>query len=85
MTKTINERLSNSPYFEDVVYIEGRHEILMNKNRYIGAWRSVNDLQAQLGPEKFNKFLKFIENKIKNKSSIKATYLTRSWTARRVD
>ena len=43
--------------FDDVVYIEGRHVIEMSKERYLGAWNSVNDLRAQLGPAKFGEFL----------------------------
>ena len=47
-----------------MVYIEGRHVIAMTPERYMGAWRSVNDLRVQLGPEKFDTFLDFIENRI---------------------
>ena len=49
MTKTLTEDLNNSRFFKDVIYFEGRHVIYMTKARYVGAWRSVNDLQVQLG------------------------------------
>ena len=63
----------------------GRHIIEMTPDRYMGAWRSVNDLRVQLGPEKFDAFLSFIEDRISGLKTIEATYLTRAWSARRKD
>ncbi|MEI2386013.1 class I SAM-dependent methyltransferase [Breoghania sp. JC706] len=83
ITATLTEQLWACPYFEDVVYMEGRHVIRMSPERYIGAWRSVNDLQVQLGAEKFAAFLTFVENRIAGLEEIEATYLTRAWSARR--
>lgn len=85
ITETLTEQLWASPYFEDVVYLEGRHVIEMTPDRYLGAWRSVNDLQVQLGPDKFNAFLEFVEIRITDLNVIEATYLTRAWSARRKD
>ena len=84
ITETLTEKLWSSPYFDNVVYIEGRHVIAMTPERYMGAWRSVNDLRVQLGPEKFDTFLDFIENRIAGLKEIEATYLTRAWSARRL-
>lgn len=81
ITNHLTDLLLDSGNFYDVVYIEGRHNIEMSKQRYMSAWKSVNDLRSQLGEEKFNLFLKFVENKIESLPSINATYLTRSWTA----
>jgi SAM-dependent methyltransferase len=83
ITETLTRQLWESPYFEDVVYLEGRHVIKMSPERYLGAWRSVNDLQVQLGPEKFNAFFNFVEKRIVGINDIEATYLTRAWSARR--
>jgi len=83
ITETLTEQLWASPYFEDVVYLEGRHIIEMTPERYLGAWRSVNDLRVQLGPEKFDAFLSFVEKRIAGLKAIEATYLTRAWSARR--
>ena len=83
ITETLTERLAESPYFENVVYLEGRHVIELAQDRYLGAWRSVNDLQVQLGPEKFDSFLDFVEKRISESRVIEATYLTRAWSARR--
>lgn len=85
ITETLTERLWASSYFEDVVYLEGRHVIAMAPERYMGAWRSVNDLRVQLGPEKFEAFLSFVEKRIQGLDVIEATYLTRAWSARRKD
>lgn len=83
ITETLTERLWECPYFEDVVYLEGRHIIGMTPSRYIGVWRSVNDLRVQLGPEKFEQFLEFVAKRIEGLDVIEATYLTRAWSARR--
>jgi ubiquinone/menaquinone biosynthesis C-methylase UbiE len=83
ITETLTEQLWASPYFEDVVYLEGRHVIEMTPERYLGAWRSVNDLRVQLGPDKFDTFLAFVEQRIAGLQVIEATYLTRAWSARR--
>lgn len=83
LTETLTDRLEDSPWFEDVVYIEGRHTVEMSPERYLGAWRSVNDVRVQLGPEKFQQFLSFVEQRVSELSSIQATYLTRAWSARR--
>lgn len=85
ITETLTEQLWESPYFDDVVYVEGRHVIAMTPERYLGAWRSVNDLRVQLGPEKFDAFLTFVEKRISDLQVIEATYLTRAWSARRKD
>jgi SAM-dependent methyltransferase len=83
ITETLTEQLWDSPFFEDVVYLEGRHIIEMTPERYIGAWRSVNDLRVQLGADKFDAFLAFVEQKVAQLDVIEATYLTRAWSAKR--
>jgi SAM-dependent methyltransferase len=83
ITETLTERLWASPYFEDVVYLECRHVVDMTPARYLGAWRSVNDLRVQLGREKFDAFLSFVARRVRGLKIIEATYLTRAWSARR--
>jgi ubiquinone/menaquinone biosynthesis C-methylase UbiE len=85
ITNSLCDNLLRSSYFEDVIYVEGRHQIQMTPSRYIGAWKSVNDLRVQLGPDKFNLFLSYVEKKVSGITTINATYLTRAWTARRKD
>ena len=83
MTETLTARLWDCPLFEDVVYVEGRHVIAMTPERYMGVWRSVNDLLVQLGPERFEDFLAFVGQRIDGLEVIEATYWTRAWSARR--
>lgn len=83
ITENLTDMLWNSPFFDDVVYLEGRHVIMMSPERYLGAWRSVNDLQVQLGEDNFSKFLTFVEETICGYDYIEATYLTRAWSARK--
>lgn len=68
--------------FEDVIFVEAPHEIAMTQERYMGAWRSVNDIQAQAGPERFAEILAEIERRIAGMDRIVVPYLTRSWTAK---
>jgi ubiquinone/menaquinone biosynthesis C-methylase UbiE len=83
ITETLTDRLLASRYFEDVVQIEGRHTIDMPPDRYISAWRSVNDVRVQMGAELFERFLAYLEVRLAGLASIEATYLTRAWSARR--
>ena len=83
ITETLTEKLEESQLFDDVIYLEGRHVIEMTPKRYLGAWRSVNDLRVQLGPEKFDLFLAFVEEQISGLDVVEATYMTRAWSARR--
>jgi hypothetical protein len=85
ITESLTEQLWSSPWFDDVVYLEGRHVISMTPERYLGAWRSVNDLRVQLGERLFNAFLEFVEQRVSGQNVIEATYLTRAWSARRKD
>lgn len=82
-TETLAERLEDCGRFSEVVYLESKHTIHFTPERYMGAWRSVNDLRVQLGPEKFSQFLTWVEQRIAGISVIEATYLTRAWVARK--
>ena len=83
MTETLTERLMSSGLFDDVVYLEGRHVAKLTPAQYLGAWRSVNDVQAQLGPQKFAAFLAFVEHKVGGLPYVESPYLTRAWAGRR--
>jgi len=83
ITTCLTDKLEDSDLFEDVVYIEGRHVINFSPERYLQAWRSVNDLRVQLGEDRFNQFMDFVERRIEREPYIEATYLTRAWSARR--
>jgi ubiquinone/menaquinone biosynthesis C-methylase UbiE len=83
ITERLTDMLSAKPQFSEVLYLEGRHSLHQTPEQYIGAWRSVNDLQVQLGPELFRKFLDFAEKRLAGLTAIETTYLTRAWAARR--
>ena len=82
ITEKLAEMLSAHPDFEDVVYLEGRHMRTQTLDEYVGAWRSVNDVQYQLGPDKFEQFLEHVRSRLQG-AKIEVTYLTRAWAARR--
>src|SRR6202167_3417700 len=83
ITERLTDMLSAKPQFTEVLYLEGRHSLLQTPEQYMGAWRSVNDLQVQLGPELFRRFLDFTEKRIAGLTAIETTYVTRAWATRR--
>jgi ubiquinone/menaquinone biosynthesis C-methylase UbiE len=84
ITQRLTEMLSAKLKFAEVLYLEARHSLQQTPEEYIGVWRSVNDLQVQLGPELFQKFLEFAEKRIAGLTEIETTYVTRAWAARRI-
>lgn len=84
-TSTLFEKLEQSPRFKDTIYLEGRHVQKMTPEQYMGAWKSVNDLQVQMGAAAFAKFLEFVEQKTARLEFIDAVYKTRCWTAVKAD
>lgn len=84
LTSTLTEQLWNSPWFDDVLSIEARHTQCFTPQQYLGAWRSVNDVRVQAGPQCFEQFLAYIDDRTRGMAHIEAEYLTRAWVARRV-
>ena len=84
LAERLTELLSTNPRFTEVLYLEGRHSQCQSPEQYLGAWRSVNDLQVQLGAELFRQFLEYAEERLAQLREIETTYLTRAWVARRV-
>lgn len=82
-TDALATRLRACGVFAEVAYLESQHVIEFTSERYMGAWRSVNDLRVQLGPQKFAQFLEQVANRISGMPTIPATYLTRAWVARK--
>ena len=83
LTDRLTDMLWAKPGFDDVVYLEARHVAIQSVEQYLGAWRSVNDLRVQLGPDLFTRFLQFTERKTRDLAEIKTTFLTRAWAAQR--
>jgi len=79
-TKDIDKTLLSTGQFTNLVFMEAPHQELMAKERYLGAWRSVNDIQAQAGPERFAQILEAIAAEIKSLEVVPVPYKTRAWT-----
>lgn len=75
-------KLLSTPFFEEIFLIEAPHQAMMSKERYMGAWHSVNDIHVQAGDELFEKVLAMIEEKISEKDEIVVPYLSRAFTVR---
>jgi ubiquinone/menaquinone biosynthesis C-methylase UbiE len=84
-TKNWDEVLVSTGHFTGVRFIETDYAETMTKSRYMNAWRSVNDIQAQSGPERFEQILNMIEQTIAPLDEVVVPYKMRSWTARRID
>jgi ubiquinone/menaquinone biosynthesis C-methylase UbiE len=83
LTERLTDLLSAKPQFAQVLYLEGRHLVRQTPEQYLGAWRSVNDLQVQMGAELFRRFLDVTEKRVAGLAEIETTYLTRAWAVRR--
>jgi SAM-dependent methyltransferase len=83
LTEKLTGMLWAKPGFDDVVYLEARHTAIQTVEQYLGAWRSVNDLRVQLGADRFNRFMDFVERKTAGLAGIETTFLTRAWAPRR--
>ena len=85
-TKDWQSVITSTGDFKDCVYMQMPYTETMSKERYLGAWRSVNDIQAQAisyggGEQLWNDILKMIEEKIKNKDSITQHYTIKAFVA----
>ncbi len=81
-TKDLDKILISTNHFKEVIFLEATHVVEMTKERYLGAWRSVNDIQAQAGKELFEDIIKMITEEISLLDSVSVTYKTRCWTAK---
>ena len=77
--------LISTGHFENPIFMEARHQIVMSQERYLGAWRSVNDIQKQAGPTRFADIMDEIQRRIASLGEIIVHYKTRAWTAQRRD
>lgn len=79
--ENLTEKFRNSGLFTDVVYLESTHVVSISPEKYIGAWHSVNDVQHQLGPDKFLDFIDHLKQGLKGLDTIDVTYKTKAWSA----
>lgn len=78
------ERLMAADGWGDPVYAECYHTEAMSRDRYIGAWRSVNDVQVQAGPERFAAFIDLVERRLAAVPTLDCRYRTRIWMVQRL-
>jgi len=69
--------------FRDLVFLEAPHIEEMTRERHLGAWRSVNDIRAQAGEEKWATILSAIEARLGEQKQIAVRYRTRAWLVRK--
>jgi len=82
-TMDVDKKLLSTELFGDLFFVEGLHEELMTRDRYLGAWRSVNDIRVQAGEELFADIMKMIEAETADMSEIIVPYQSRAWTVRK--
>jgi len=83
-TADLPQRLTSTGQFAPPIFVESYDELVMSRERYMGAWRSVNDIQAQAGPECWERVLKCIEEHCGDRATITVPYRTRAWTTQRL-
>ncbi|MHB1947005.1 MAG: class I SAM-dependent methyltransferase [Gammaproteobacteria bacterium] len=78
------KKMAECSLFKDLTYLEGKHSVTLSKEEYIGAWKSVNEIQARLGEIKFKQFLDYVADKLSMQDSIECSYQTRAWIMQKV-
>jgi len=82
-TEDVEQKLMSTDQFHNIVFMEAPHDVVMDKARYLGVWKSVNDMQVQAGNAGFQKILGAIEEEISGLEQIVVPYRTRAWTVQR--
>lgn len=84
-TKKWEEILISTGHFSNVIFMEVDHCEIMSRERYLGAWQSVNDIQTQAGDKNWKIIMDMIRSEIKHLDEIEVPYKNRAWTAQRVN
>ncbi|PAF46698.1 methyltransferase [Helicobacter sp. 12S02634-8] len=82
-TQKWEEVLVSTGDFQDCFFMECDYIEMMSKERYMGAWESVNDIQAQAGEARWQKILAMIASKIAHLDTIEIPYKIRAWSAQK--
>lgn len=81
--KNWSEILESTGHFKDGFYMECSYTEMMDKSRYMGAWHSVNDIQAQAGSQRWQQILSMIESKIQHMQIIEIPYTIKAWSVKK--
>jgi len=76
----VEEDLVQTGQFGRLIFMEAPHTVQMTKERYMNAWRSVNDIQVQAGADRFERILNEIDRYLGDIETIDVPYKTRAWT-----
>jgi ubiquinone/menaquinone biosynthesis C-methylase UbiE len=79
---SIGERLAEHPGFEDFMTVEGRHVVWQSPEQVLASWRSLGDVRQELGTERFETFIEWMEDRVVHLGAIETTYVTRCFLAR---
>ncbi len=82
-TDGLDDTLLAGGLFHDLVTLDAAHIEEMTAERHLGAWRSVNDIRAQAGEEKFAEIIAAIERRLAGRDYVAVRYRTRAWFVRR--
>lgn len=82
-TKNWEQILVSTGHFKDCFFMECDYKEIWSKERYMGAWHSVNDIQVQAGEKRWKEILARIEAKISGMQRIEMLYKIRAWTVRK--
>lgn len=83
-TDGLEDKLLSGGLFSDLVFAEAPHHEEMSVERHLGAWRSVNDIQAQAGEERFAEIISAIARRVAGLELVTVRYRTRAWFVRRI-
>jgi hypothetical protein len=64
--------------------MECEHVEQWTQERYLNAWRSTNDIQAQAGPNNWASIMAIIQQKIQPFQTISMHYKIRAWTVQKI-
>jgi ubiquinone/menaquinone biosynthesis C-methylase UbiE len=81
-TEDLEDRLLAGGKFEQLIFLEAPHVEIFTAQRYLAVWRSVNDIQAQAGPERFAAIMSMISHEVAGLDEIVMPYRTRAWTVK---
>lgn len=80
-SKNWQEIITSTGDFKECIYMSVDYSEIMDKERYLGAWQSVNDIQAQAGELWQAKIMPMIKSKILNLNELEVKYKIKAYLA----
>ena len=77
--ENLSKVLDESNMFTEVEYVEFESSRIISSVDYLKLWKSVNDIQVQLGELEFNKFMDEVSNLVESTDQIEVSNVTRAW------